>query len=76
MDAGRPSLVAIKAEDRLCAEYKTGESELYDRYKDLYQLKNEYRDTPLKNLWRVEGWLDTLHQCVGEKCHTAEDGDY
>jgi arylsulfatase A-like enzyme len=75
-DAGRPGLEAVRTEDGLYVEYETGESELYDLEKDPYQLDNEYEDTELKHLWRLEGWLEALRDCVGEECRAAEDGGY
>ena len=73
-DAGRPGLVAVRAEDRLYVEYETGESELYDLQEDPYQLHNVYEDTGLEHLWRLEGSLDALRECAAEECRTAEDG--
>ena len=73
-DAGRPGLEAVRTEDRLYLEYETGESELYNLRKDPYQLNNVYEDTELEHLWRLEGWLDALRDCVGEECRAAEDG--
>ncbi len=74
-DAGRPGLVAVRTEDRLYVEYETGESELYDLEKDPYQLNNVYEDTGLKDLWRLEGWLEALRGCAAEECRAAEDGN-
>ena len=73
-DAGRPGLKALRTEDRLYVEYETGESELYALGRDPYQLNNEYEDTELKHLWRLEGGLDALRDCAGEECRAAEDG--
>jgi N-acetylglucosamine-6-sulfatase len=73
-DAGRPGLEAIRTEDHLYVEYETGESELYELRKDPYELNNVYEDTDLDHLWRLEGWLEALRDCVGEECRTVEDG--
>jgi N-acetylglucosamine-6-sulfatase len=73
-DAGRPGLVAVRAEDRLYVEYETGESELYDLREDPYQLHNVYEDTALEHLWRLEESLDALRECAGDECRAAEDG--
>jgi N-acetylglucosamine-6-sulfatase len=73
-EAGRPALEAVRTEDRLYVEYETGESELYELEKDPYELNNVYEDTELKHLWRLEGALDALRDCVGEECRAAEDG--
>jgi hypothetical protein len=73
-DAGRPGLVAVRTEDRLYVEYETGESELYNLEKNPYQLSNEYEDTELKHLWRLEEWLQALRDCAGEECRAVEDG--
>ena len=74
-DAGRPGIEAVRTEDHLYVEYETGESELYDLEKDPYELNNVYEETGLKDLWRLEGWLEALRECVGEECRAAED-DY
>jgi N-acetylglucosamine-6-sulfatase len=73
-EAGRPALEAVRTEDLLYVEYETGESELYDLEKDPYQLNNVYEHTELKHLWRLEGALEALSDCVGEECREAEDG--
>jgi arylsulfatase A-like enzyme len=73
-DAGRPGLEAVRTADHLYVEYETGESELYDLEKDPYELNNVYEETGLKDLWRLEGWLEALRECVGEECRAAEDG--
>jgi N-acetylglucosamine-6-sulfatase len=73
-EAGRPAFKAVRTEDHLYVEYDTGESELYDLQKDPYELNNIYEETPLKHLWRFEGWLDALRDCAGEECRAAEDG--
>ena len=73
-DAGRPELVAVRAEDRLYVEYETGESELYDLQEDPYQLHNVYEETGLEHLWRLEASLDALRECAAEECRVAEDG--
>ncbi len=75
-DAGRPGLQAVRTEDHLYVEYETGESELYDLEEDPYELNNVYEETELEHLWRLEGWLDALRECVGEECRAVEDGDY
>jgi N-acetylglucosamine-6-sulfatase len=73
-DAGRPGLVAVRTEDHLYVEYETRESELYNLRKDPYELNNEYEEIELKDLWRLEGGLETLRGCVGEECRASEDG--
>jgi arylsulfatase A-like enzyme len=73
-DAGRPGLVALRAEEKLYVEYETGESELYDLREDPYQLDNVYEDTGLADLWRLERSLEALRECAAEECRAAEDG--
>jgi N-acetylglucosamine-6-sulfatase len=73
-EAGRPGLVAVRAEERLYVEYETGESELYDLREDPYQLDNVYEDTGLADLWRLERSLEALRGCAAEECRAAEDG--
>jgi N-acetylglucosamine-6-sulfatase len=75
-DAGRPGLQAVRTQDHLYVEYESGESELYDLEEDPYELDNVYEETELEYLWRLEGWLDALRECVGEECRAVEDGDY
>jgi N-acetylglucosamine-6-sulfatase len=74
-EAGRPAFKAVRTRDHLYVEYATGESELYDLEKDPYELNNVYDDAGLDTLWRYEGWLDALRDCVGEECRAAEDQD-
>ena len=73
-EAGRPGLVAVRAEEKLYVEYETGESELYDLQEDPYQLDNVYEDTGLADLWRLERSLEALRGCAAEECRAAEDG--
>jgi hypothetical protein len=56
-------------------EYENGESELYDLEKDPYELDNVYEEADLDRLWRYEGWLGSLRDCVGEDCRAAEDAE-
>jgi N-acetylglucosamine-6-sulfatase len=72
-EAGRPALEAVRTRDHMYVEYETGESELYDLEKDPYELNNVYEDADLDQLWRYEGWLESLRDCAGEDCLTAED---
>ena len=71
---GRPWMKALRTEDYLYVEYKTGEHELYDLRKDPYELHNEYA-TALPDLKRtLEAQLDALRQCHGAQCRAAEGG--
>jgi N-acetylglucosamine-6-sulfatase len=72
-NAGRPGLQAVRTQNHLYVEYETGESELYDLREDPYQLDNAYEDAGLDDLWRLEGWLESLRDCAGEDCRVAED---
>ena len=69
---GRPWLKALRTEDHLFVEYKTGEHELYDLEKDPYQLDNFYDRAPEDLLKRLNSQLDALRQCEAEDCRTAE----
>ena len=71
---GRPWLKALRTEQYLFVEYKTGERELYDIKKDPYQLENIYESAPPDLLGRLNAQLDSLRQCEAENCRTAEDG--
>jgi N-acetylglucosamine-6-sulfatase len=73
-EAGRPGLEAVRTQDdHLYVEYQTGETELYDLQRDPYELNNAYEETGLKELSRLQGWLDALRGCAGEECRAAED---
>ncbi|KAJ3029766.1 UNVERIFIED_CONTAM: hypothetical protein HDU68_011181 [Siphonaria sp. JEL0065] len=48
----------------------TGVHELYDNIKDPEQLKNIYKDTPVKLLNRLDALLVALKDCVGKDCQT------
>jgi N-acetylglucosamine-6-sulfatase len=65
---------ALRTEDYLYVEYKTGEHELYDLRKDPYELHNEYTSAPSDLKQRLEGQLDALGQCQGAGCRAAEGG--
>jgi arylsulfatase A-like enzyme len=71
---GRPWLKALRTEDLLFVEYKTGEHELYDLNKDPYQLDNYYDRAPKDLLRRLNAHLDALRQCEAEACRAAEGG--
>ncbi len=69
---GRPWLKALRTEDHLFVEYKTGEHELYDLNKDPYQLENYHDRAPEDLLRRLNSQLDSLRQCEAQDCRTAE----
>jgi len=70
---GRPWMKAVRTENYLYVEYKTGEHELYDLEEDPYQLHNEYASAPPELKQRLEEQLDALRQCSEEECRTAEE---
>jgi N-acetylglucosamine-6-sulfatase len=70
---GRPWMKALRTEDYLYVEYKSGEHELYDLRKDPYELDNEYASASPDLKQRLEGQLDALRQCSAEECRAAED---
>jgi len=69
---GRPWFKALRTENYLFVEYKTGEHELYDLRKDPYELDNFYDRAPDDLLQRLNSQLDALRQCKTEECRTAE----
>ena len=71
---GRPWLKALRTNNYLYIDYKTGEHELYDLRKDPYELHNEYAIASPKLKKRLEAQLDPLRQCSAEKCREAENG--
>jgi arylsulfatase A-like enzyme len=71
---GRPWMKALRTEDYLYVEYKTGEHELYDLRKDPYELHNEYASASPDLKRTLEAQLDALRQCHGAQCRAAEGG--
>lgn len=71
---GRPWMKAMRTEDHLYVEYKTGERELYDLRKDPYELRNVYATAPPDLKQRLKEQLDALRQCSAEECRVAEGG--
>jgi N-acetylglucosamine-6-sulfatase len=71
---GRPWMKALRTENYLYSEYKTGEHELYDLKRDPYQLNNFYKTASPELVERLEAQLDALRQCAGAECRAAEDG--
>ncbi|HEX5850516.1 MAG TPA: sulfatase [Rubrobacter sp.] len=72
---GRPWLKALRTEDYLYVEYKTGERELYDLGKDPHQLDNEYGSAAPELKLHLKQELDALRQCSARDCRVAERGD-
>jgi arylsulfatase A-like enzyme len=72
---GRPWMKALRTEDYLYVEYKTGEHELYDLNKDPHELRNVYETAPSELKERLKTRLDELRECSSEECRVAEGGD-
>jgi arylsulfatase A-like enzyme len=70
---GRPWMKALRTEDYLYVENKTGEHELYDLRNDPYELRNEYASASPELKRRLEAHLDALRHCTAEECRAAED---
>jgi hypothetical protein len=71
---GRPWMKALRTNNYLYVEYKTGEHELYDLRKDPYELNNRYASAPPEITQRLEAQLDALRQCSAAECRAAEEG--
>jgi arylsulfatase A-like enzyme len=69
---GRPWLKALRTNNYLYVDYKTGEHELYDLRKDPHELNNMYATAPPELTRRLEAQLDALRQCSAEECRAAE----
>jgi N-acetylglucosamine-6-sulfatase len=69
---GRPWMKALRTENYLYVQYKTGEHELYDLRKDPYELHNEYATAPPDLKQKLEKQLDALRKCKAQQCRTAE----
>jgi N-acetylglucosamine-6-sulfatase len=72
---GRPWMKALRTNDYLYVEYKTGEHELYDLRADPYELRNVYQTAPPDLKQRLEARLDALKKCTAEECRAAEGGE-
>ncbi len=70
---GRPWLKALRTNNYLYVDYKTGEHELYDLRKDPYEVNNIYATAPPELTQRLEAQLDALRQCSAAECRAAED---
>ena len=70
---GRPWMKALRTNNYLYVEYKTGEHELYDLGKDPYELNNMYATAPPQIKQRLEAQLDALRQCSAAECRAAEN---
>jgi N-acetylglucosamine-6-sulfatase len=69
---GRPWMKALRTNNYLYVDYKTGEHELYDLRKDPYELNNMYASAPPEITQRLEAQLDALRQCSAAECRAAE----
>ena len=70
---GRPGFQAVRTGDHLYVEYETGERELYDLGKDPHELDNIYPNADPRLLKNLKARLDTLGECYGSYCKTAEN---
>ena len=66
---------ALRTEDYLYVEYKTGEHELYDLRKDPYEMRNRYEMASPDLKKRLEAQLDALRKCTADECRAAEGGE-
>jgi N-acetylglucosamine-6-sulfatase len=71
---GRPWFKALRTQEYLFVEYKTGEHELYDLRDDPHQLENLYDEAPEDLLKQLNAQLDALRQCEADACRAAEGG--
>ena len=69
-----PAYRAIRTRDALYVEYANGEREYYDLAVDPYQLENTYASLTPEESATLSARLETLKDCAGEECRTAEDG--
>jgi arylsulfatase A-like enzyme len=70
---GRLGFQAVRTGDHLYVEYETGERELYDLGKDPHELDNIYPNADPRLLKNLKVRLDTLGECYGSFCKTAEN---
>jgi arylsulfatase A-like enzyme len=72
---GRPWMKALRTNNYLYVEYKTGEHELYDLRTDPYELRNKYETASPDLKQRLKAQLDALRKCASEACRVAEGGE-
>ena len=65
---------AVRTEDHIYVEYKTGDHELYNLKRDPYELRNVYETAPRGLKRRLKAQLDALRQCSAGECRVAEGG--
>ena len=64
--------VGLRTADYTYVEYANGEIELYDLRADPYQLQNIASTADPSLLAMLHAWLESLRQCAGESCQSAE----
>jgi len=72
-EGGAPSYDAVRTQRYLYVEYETGEHELYDLREDPYELRNLDDSADETLVSELDSRLDTLRDCSGEECRTAEN---
>jgi arylsulfatase A-like enzyme len=71
---GAPSFLALRTGNRLYAEYRTGERELYDLVNDPQQLRNLASESAYAaEVERLHAWLDAFRACRGQACQSVEN---
>lgn len=68
-----PPYRAVRTQRYMYVEYQTGEHELYDLRKDPYELHNVYDSADSTLISQLDSRLDSLRDCAGEGCRTAEN---
>lgn len=62
----------LRTEQYCYVEYELGDAELYDMTTDPYQLNNLIRTADIGLVNQLHSWLNSLRECKGESCRTAE----
>lgn len=73
-DEAMPPYLALRTENQVYVKYSTGEKELYNNLRqDPYQLRSRHATASPAVIAKYEAWLETLRDCVGAECRTAEE---
>jgi N-acetylglucosamine-6-sulfatase len=67
-----PDYQAVRTKEHVFVKYASGERELYTLTRDPYQLNNRHESAGSAVLSRLNSELDSLKDCAGDGCGTAE----
>lgn len=68
----RPLYQALRTYDYKYVEWASGERELYDLKKDLYEMESSHATAGPALLQKLASWLEALRRCAGASCREAD----